>query len=304
MSANVKEMESKEVNTREVNSKEINGTIIELQGEKDLYTKKEKENEKQNRKAGVVFAILIVASLIVGLVCGIASDHISAFLKEKNLTEAVGEILTRTIGRVSPFVVILGFVASLIYSVAAYRKCRAKWNAEKDTNEDVFDEVEESLNNILNVVSFSTIISYGFFATGFYYMLYEEFDIFTILFIVSILFFVAHLVYTMVFQQKIVDFVKIMNPEKQGSVYDLKFQDKWYESCDEMERAMIGQCAMKAYRVTQNLCVFLWMFFVLIAMVFEIGLWPVAIVTLIWFVMSFTYMREAKKLTRQNKAGK
>ena len=48
-------------------------------------------------------------------------------------------------------------------------------------------------------------------------------------------------------QQMTVDFQKIMNPEKQGSVYDLRFQKKWEESCDELEKFTIYRSAYKAY---------------------------------------------------------
>ena len=43
-----------------------------------------------------------------------------------------------------------------------------------------------------------------------------------------------------IFQQKLVDTTKRLNPEKHGSVYDTKFHEKWLASCDEAERAVIG----------------------------------------------------------------
>lgn len=43
-------------------------------------------------------------------------------------------------------------------------------------------------------------------------------------------------IFASVIQQKnAVDFLKIVNPEKSGSVYDMNFQKKWIESCDEMD---------------------------------------------------------------------
>lgn len=280
-----------------VNAKKVEVNEMNVE-EKNMYAQKQQENKKQNKKAGIIFAVLIMLGMFMGLMGGIASDNIATFLKERNLTDTVGDVLTEIIGQGSPFVIILLFIISLLYSVVIYRKCKAKWNVRKDTDEEIFDEIEESLSNVLNVTSLGTIIVYGFFAAGFYYMMYVEF---TVWFAISILFFIAYMIYTVVCQQKIIDFTKIMNPEKQGSVYDMKFQDKWYESCDEMERIMIGKCAMKAFRVTQNLCVFLWMIFVFVGMIFEISLWPVVIVTFIWFVLTFTYAREAKKLTKLSK---
>ena len=36
-----------------------------------------------------------------------------------------------------------------------------------------------------------------------------------------------------------------MNPEKTASVYDMKFQKKWLETCDEAEKIIVGKCAFK-----------------------------------------------------------
>ena len=36
-----------------------------------------------------------------------------------------------------------------------------------------------------------------------------------------------------------------INPEKQGSVYDTKFFEKWVDSCDESEQRQMGQAAFQ-----------------------------------------------------------
>lgn len=48
-----------------------------------------------------------------------------------------------------------------------------------------------------------------------------------------------------------------MAPEKKTSVYDLKFQKKWMDSCDEAEKILIGKCAYKAFGKTNLTCVIL-----------------------------------------------
>ena len=92
-----------------------------------------------------------------------------------------------------------------------------------------------------------------------------------------------------VLQQKIVDCVRLMNPEKRGSVYDMNFNKKWEESCDEAEKFMIYKAAYKAYRVVSILCVFLWMIFVILGMVTGIGFLPTITVIIIWVVLVCVY---------------
>ena len=50
---------------------------------------------------------------------------------------------------------------------------------------------------------------------------------------------IAVMVVTVIAQNRIVNFTKEINPEKKGSVYDLKFQKTWIASCDEAEQLQI-----------------------------------------------------------------
>lgn len=71
---------------------------------------------------------------------------------------------------------------------------------------------------------------------------------------VSIAAFLGIMAEVVIIQQKSVDCVKIMNPEKTASVYDMKFQKKWLETCDEAEKIIVGKCAFKAFNITNSMC--------------------------------------------------
>ena len=90
-------------------------------------------------------------------------------------------------------------------------------------------------------------------------------------FCVAIIAFLAVLVETVIIQQKSVDAAKKLNPEKTASVYDMKFQKKWMESCDEAEKIMIGKCAYKAYAATNTACAILALVLAFSALIFETG---------------------------------
>ena len=106
----------------------------------------------------------------------------------------------------------------------------------------------------------------------------------------------AGFVVCVVLQQKLVDLCKRLNPEKQGSIYDTKFQKKWFESCDEAERLIIGQCAMKAYQAMARVCLGLWLVFVLGGMFFDWGFLPSLAVCIIWGTGQTVYAWHAAKL--------
>lgn len=119
-------------------------------------------------------------------------------------------------------------------------------------------------------------------------------------FTVAVAAFVAVMVETIVVQQRCVDAVKRMNPEKTASVYDVKFQRKWMDSCDEAEKIIVGKCAYKAYAAANTACAALAIIFAVCALIFNTGFLPSLAVCVIWFVLQFIYYSET---VRCSKAG-
>ena len=112
--------------------------------------------------------------------------------------------------------------------------------------------------------------------------------------------FIAILVESILIQQKCVDAAKQMSPEKKASIYDLQFQKKWVDDCDEAEKIMIGKCAYKAYAAANTACAVLAIIFAVCALIFNTGFLPSFAVCVIWFVLQFIYYRET---IRYSKAG-
>ena len=257
---------------------------------------KEKENKKQNKKASGAFILVMIASVLFGGLIGFGAGRINGDLE--GLTEMLAEIFTGILGGLAPFIMLIMFVVCMIYVPVTFSKCKKRWEAEKDTSDDVYDEVDAKLTNILSVVQIYTVISYFLFSAAFYYAIYVKENVW---FLMALVIFIIDIVLVLGYQKKVVDFTKIMNPEKQGSVYDMKFQEKWMDSCDEREKQMIYQCGFKAYQVTNMMCVVLWTVFTCLALFLKISLWPVAIVSLFWLVLTVTYLAEGRRLEKQMK---
>ena len=115
----------------------------------------------------------------------------------------------------------------------------------------------------------------------------------TIVFFLGVAAFFVILVESIVFQQKCVDNAKQMNPEKKASVYDMRFQKKWMEDCDEAEKIMIGKCAFKAYSATNTVCTVLAIVLAISALVLDIGFLPSLTVCLVWIVNLSVYCKAA-----------
>jgi len=264
--------------------------------DKMVTVNKEEENKKQNKKVKRSFIIVMILSVIFGAVIGFSASTLSVNME--TLTPMLASAVTNGLGVAAPFLMLVLFIVTLIYLAVRFSGCKKKWEAEKDTSDEVYDEVDTKLTNLLSVVQVYTVVSYFLFSAAFYYAVHVKGSIW---FLMALIVFIADMVIVLGYQRKIVDFTKIMNPEKQGSVYDMKFQEKWMDSCDELEKQMIYQCGFKAYQVANIMCVVLWTVFTCMAMFLKISLWPVAIVSLFWLVLTVTYLAEGKKLDKKMK---
>ena len=90
-------------------------------------------------------------------------------------------------------------------------------------------------------------------------------------------------------QQKAVNLSKEINPEKSGSIYDMKFQDKWLESCDEAERYTVYKCSFKTFKTMQMVGMILWVICLIGQLSFHTGVFATIIVTVYLMVQISVY---------------
>lgn len=253
------------------------------------------EVKQANQKALPKFLLILLASAVVGGVIGFFAamyglDEITVNLKDAGLLFGM---------YVAPWLlvamaVILPIICTPIYRGA--KKLLAAWDGE---DEGISEAAEKKLSIVLWITSMGSILSFFLIAAA-YSGGIESFDSdeSTILFFVSVAAFLALTVEAIVFQQKSVDATRKTNPEKEGSVFDVKFQKKWMDSCDEAEKIIIGKCAYKAFTATNGICAALAIVLAICALIFDIGFLPSLAVCLIWLVNQSVYCREAIRVSK------
>lgn len=255
----------------------------------------DKEIKKANRKALPVFILTLVLSLLAGGVLGYFSSkfEIERFADDmKNAGAFFGINIAPWL--ILALAVILPFICAALYSKA--KKLLAVWDGE---DEAVSDAVDAKLSTDIWLSSAALIFSFFLIAAA-YSPGIETFDKRgnIVAFLIAIGGFFAILIETIIIQQKCVDAAKKMNPEKDASVYDMKFQKKWMDSCDEAEKIVIGKCAFKAYSATNSICMTLAVLLAIGALMFGIGFLPSFAVCLIWIVNQSAYCKEAMKYSK------
>ncbi|MCI5596581.1 MAG: DUF3169 family protein [Lachnospiraceae bacterium] len=250
------------------------------------------EIKKENKKAFKWFMLIIVISGFVGgLIGGLGywSGESVIGLKEK---------LALTAANYAPYLMaVTGFLFHL-YSWSGYmsgKKLFQQWTGA-DEEEDVPKQIELKISYGMTASALNTILNFLLFAFGLNDQVMKSTSSSRIL--ISLGLFVINLALIILYQQKAVDLLKEMNPEKQGSIYDVHFQKKWMVTCDEGEKAQIYESAWTAYYVMNNVFVFAWLITFLANNFFQTGLFACIVVTILWAIQSFVYCYKSIQLSK------
>ena len=244
--------------------------------------------KKDNRKALPKYLLILFVAAIFGGVLGFAAG----WMGHDNLSEVIAAAVTNALTAAAPWALLATSVVSLAMILWLYQGARGlfiTWDGEDD---EVMDRADEKLNWALLITAAQIVLDMFFFAVA------QSGQGMAALW--SVLFFAVSVFLLVFAQQKIVDLTRKMNPEKQGSVYDVKFKKKWFESCDEAEQKLIGQAAYKAYNVVCTACPILWAVLFMLSYAFHAELLlPVFVVCLLWLLIQVSYCLEAIRLGRR-----
>lgn len=251
------------------------------------------EIKEANRKAMPRFLLLVLVGAIVGGIVGFYSakydvDRLAGSMKSAGafFGNYVSSWILLAIAVITPIVVI-----------PVYQKTKRLLLAWDGEDESVCDIAEKKLNTVL-LINGIALISAFFLISATYSGGFAMIEKHLNMYVLAIVTFLVILAEGIITQQKVVDIIKIMYPEKTASVYDLKFQKKWVDSCDEAEKIMIGRCAFEAFKVTNSVCGALSVILAISALMFDIGFLPSFVVCLIWLINQCVYCRAAAKCSK------
>lgn len=264
-------------------------------------TEKQIENKKENKKALKFFIPVIIIAAVVGFGLGIGI----IWMKENGMEEGLAGFFRSIMFYAAPWAVIIAALMAMLGTGLCIRKAKNIYSRAEETaadgemDEEALEKIELLLTDGLFLQSIMQIIQFMFFGAFMVtladYLWIGSFAVSAatvILFLVSIFVEIKQ-------QQIIVDTEKLLNPSKNGSVYEMNFHKTWEESCDELEKAQIYKSAYKAYRAGTLTCVILWTIFAMTGLLLQSGSLPVIGVSVVWLVMTIVYMTEARKLEKR-----
>lgn len=250
---------------------------------------KQNQTKSENRKALPLFLLIIAVALAGGFALGFLAVQSDGSDWKQALRAALGWFFTNT----TPFILLALLVGILAVGLRTVSRGKRMVAALGDDDEG-FRTADNVLGRGLNAINALFIPSYFFVGALMCYIPQLSQPLFWL----GLGSFCGILASGVIFSQKLVDLTKKLYPEKQGSVYDVKFNKVWLASCDEAERAVIAQAALSGYHAATSACLALWLLFVLTHMFFDTGLLPIFAVSAVWFISFLSYTRRAARLEK------
>ncbi len=241
--------------------------------------------EKSEIKLIIIFLLVLGACYVSGYFFGTMGARYEDNMKEIAYMVGNGAVLAFPMFYV--FINALVIVASLVIYIIAKKQSKL-WDGE---SEEIIDNVEKNLNKSIILINTLMVADVFFYGVMVYITMYttlgenfgdEMFALGTAVFLVSY-------ALMMVLYKLIVDLVKKLNPEKKGSVFDIRFIKEWENSSDEGEKLIMYKAAHKAYHVASIACVVVWGIAFSGMLIFQTGLLPLFCVSAVWVTLVATY---------------
>lgn len=253
--------------------------------------------KKEDKKAFKTFFPIVIISAFIGGIFGASSEYLKEILGE-----SVPNLLMSILKTITPFASIVLSILVIILGTLVYNKLRKEYDLWSEENEDdcIIDKIEEGLSYMILLTSVNMILGFFFFGVGFMILPFHKESTEPIIINLICLLggFILCLASSILIQKKVVNLEKEINPLLKGSIYDIKFSEKWLDSCDEAIKLGIYKSAYKAYTCTSTTCVILWLICVLGYFIWDFGIVTIAIITIIWLVLTISYCMESIKQSK------
>lgn len=274
-----------------------------MKQKKKTFTTDSPQYEKNQKKK---FIIRIVLFLFIGMLLGIVSAWGTDILKNQ-FTGTTKDIFSKLPSLqifVFPVIMLIFTVCCILIISILTRKGKEQiitWDGEDDKHIKIADSY---LSKALFISDIQVIVIQMLFGIITYNLVknLEETKKNTsmILILIAIGIYLISLFFIIFQQNRLVSLVKQYSPEKQGSIYDTKFQKIWLSTCDEAELHMIYKASYRTHQLMIKVFSVSITVASIIGMFFSIGILCALIIGLLWLVQTCCYFITCIKLENQH----
>lgn len=263
----------------------------------DMNQKNEQNNNQKpvsDKKKLLYLILLWVGCLVIG---GGMGFLIATVQKGEGWDPAA--FLTKMAPTFSVVVLILLVIVNFGPAIWYFMKLKVfnrRVHAVKPDDYEELDALDAYMDAPMKASSYVMPVSSALFTIQFYLTVLTDstFTAGDFVFFASVAVFFVGLFLPFILQKKTIDLIKILNPEKKGSVLDLNFRSKWEGSCDEAELQIIRKGGACAFKAGSTACLVLWVVLTFAMMLFKTDALAPVTVCLIWLIMQVAYFKGCK----------
>ncbi len=251
------------------------------------------------RKTKIKFIIRCILGFLFGGFVGFFFAFGTDVITEKfaSAKDMILNIFHTTQLYILPFVLLITIITTTILCSIHLKKAKLQIDCWDGEDNDHILVADHHLNQVSLITSIMAIANYLIFAVITYRLFYNlDTKPKAAIMLAAVAVFLGGLIITTILQNKMVNLAKKYSPEKQGSIFDAKFNDVWIDSCDEGERAMIYEASYKTFRFINKLLSTLFVITAILGMFCPIGILCAVLVGGIWLALTIYYMRESIRL--------
>lgn len=249
--------------------------------------KKTEETKKTNKKYMLRGILILLACYAAGILCGTFVSWMQNRVSTPTFTEWLSNRSGQLIIILLVGIDLITLVLGLPYSGRIHRNVLC-WNGD---DENIAENIEKDLMETCNVTNILCVILMLLFGIGLSGS-YADIRIFPFI----VVFWAIGIATVIFIQNRANKDNQLMNPEKSGSVFDLKFNDKQVKQMDEGERRILYQASYKAFRAVNITAFILWAVTVCGAITAGTGVFPIICICVMWLVSFIAFSRECARL--------
>ncbi len=253
-----------------------------------------KVNKKSNLKIYIIFAIMILVSLLGGFLVG----RLAAVNKD-TLDGINWDNIWRIVADTLPIAYGVLMLAVFVVSFVMYGKIKRTISGWDGENEDVIVDIESRITTASYLPCVIVFVGLVLFPVCIYAVdrTYSD-GRGTFLTVLSELVFLISMALYCVVEKLVIDEEKKLNPEKSGNIFDMHFRRDWENTSDEAELIMIAKSSKKGFMTGIKAGFVMWILTFMSMFAFDTGVMPIVAVGLVLIVMYVAYCREFVRLQK------
>ena len=253
-----------------------------------------KVNKKSNLKIYIIFAVMILASLLGGFLAG----RLAAVNKD-TLDGINWDHIWRITADTLPIVYGVLMLATFVVSFVMYGKIKRMIRGWDGENEDVIVDIESRITTASYLPCVIVFVGLVLFPVCIYAVdrTYSNSKGMPMTIVSEVVFVVSMILYCAI-EKLVIDEEKKLNPEKKGNIFDINFRRDWEKSSDEAELIAIAKSSKKGFMAGIKVGFVMWMLMFVSMFAFDTGVMPIVAVGLVLIVMYVAYCREFVRLQK------